>query len=195
MNSPFKRSRIVALAILALLFIIVFFALRNCGNYLVVDNARKSDVILVPSRGLQLRYDRGIYLLKDGYAEHMIADVPAIKYFGNSAPELAQKYFDQQPDVAGKIDICVIKINLSESLQAAKCLEKFKPKSVLIIAGEFETRRALKDYSHYLPQYEWSVTPAEPNPQYPIRWWRNKDQARIVYLEWTQLLWWEIFGR
>src|SRR5260370_7142858 len=134
MNSPFKHSRIVALATLALLFIIVFFVLRNCGNYLVVDNARKSDVILVPSRGLQLRYDRGIYLLKNGYSEHMVADVPAIKYFGNSAPELAQKYFDQQPDVTGKTNICVITINLPKTLPAPNYLHTFNPKTFLFLS-------------------------------------------------------------
>src|SRR5215471_17693782 len=98
MNLPFKRSRAAVFGILALTAILFFFALRNCGNYLVVDNARKSDVILVPPRGLQLRYDQGVFLLKNGYGSHMIADVPATKYFGNSAPELAEKYFAQQPD-------------------------------------------------------------------------------------------------
>lgn len=193
MNLPFKRSRLLILVILVL-GSLCFFALRNAGNYLIIDNARKSDVILVPSRGLQSRYDRGVVLLRSGYGNHMVADVPAVKYFGNPAPELAEKYFAQQPSVADKIEVCVIKIDLAESTQADKCLEKFKPKSVLIVTGEFETKRALKVYSHYFPQYEWSVTSVQA-PQYPIQWWRNGDQARTVYMEWTQLLWWEVVGR
>jgi len=195
MNLSLKRKQIVAFAALALLLITAFLALRKCGDYLVVDNARKSDVILIPARGLPRRYDRGFDLLRNGYAPHLIADVPAINYFGNPAPEMAEKYFAQQQVLASKIDICVVKITLPESIQAGKCLEKFQPKSVLIVAGEFQTRRALIDFSRNLPQYQWSVTPSQPHPQFPVPWWTNQHLARIVYTEWNQLLWSEIFDR
>ena len=101
MKPPSKLKPILAIAGVMLLLTAAFVGLRNCGNYLIVDNASKSDVILVPSRGMPLRYDRGVDLLRNGYAGHIIADVPAFTYFGHPAPELAQQYFAQQPDLAG----------------------------------------------------------------------------------------------
>jgi hypothetical protein len=190
-----KRKYIVAIASGALLFGSVFLALRNAGNYLIVDNPAKSDVILVPARGLPLRYDRGLDFMRNGYGGHVIADVPAFTYFGHPVPELAQQYFSQQPDLAGKVDVCVVNLTLPESEQAAKCLEKFQPKSVLIVTGQFETRLTLKVFSHDLPQYRWSVTPAQRRRQYPVKWWTNGIVAKTVFLEWYQLVWWEFFSK
>ncbi len=195
MKPPSKLKHILAIAAVALLLIAAFVGLRNCGNYLIVDNASKSDVILIPSRGMPLRYDRGVDLLRNGYAAHIIADVPAFTYFGHPAPELAQQYFAQQPDLAGKVDVCAVNLTLPESAQAAKCLEKFQPKSVLIVTGQFQTRLTLKVFSHDLPQYQWSVIPAQRRRQYPVKWWADRNIAKIVFLEWSQLIWWEFFGR
>jgi hypothetical protein len=190
-----KRKYIVTIAVLVLLLIVTFAALRNAGNYLIVDNAAKSDVVLVPVRGVPLRYDRGLDLVRDGYGGHMIADVPAFTYFGHPAAELARQYFAQQPDLAGKVDICVVNLSLPEGAQAAKCIEKLHPKSVLIVTGQFETRLTLKLFSHDLPQYQWSITPAQRRRQYPIRWWSDGMVAKTVFLEWYQLIWWELFSR
>src|SRR5260370_31019544 len=88
MKPPSKLKHILVIAAVALLLIAAFVGLRNCGNYLVLDNASKSDVILIPSRGMPLRYDRGVDLLRNGYAAHIIADVPAFTYFGHPAPQL-----------------------------------------------------------------------------------------------------------
>lgn len=195
MKSPLRLKIILAIAALALFLIAAFMGLRNAGNYLVVDNAAKSDVILVPARGMPLRYDRGVDMLRNGYATRMVADVPAFTYFGHPAPELAQQYFAQQPDLAGKVDVCIINLTQPESAQAAKCLEKFQPKSILIVTGQFQTRLTLKIFSHDLSQYQWSVMPAQRRRQYPVKWWTNGMVAKIVFLEWNQLVWWEIFRR
>jgi len=190
-----KRKYIAAIASVALLLGVALLALRNAGNYLIVDNAAKSDVILVPARGLPLRYDRGIDFMRNGYGGHVIADVPAFTYFGHPVPELAQQYFAQQPDLAGKVDVCVVNLTLPESEQAAKCLEKFQPKSVLIVTGQFQTRLTLNIFSHDLPQYRWSVAPAQRRRQYPVKWWTNGVVAKTVFLEWSQLVWWELFSK
>src|SRR5215471_1844276 len=71
-KSTSKRKYIVAITCLGLLLTAAFVALRNAGNYLVVDNAVKSDVILVPARGMPLRYERGLDLLRNGYGGHVI---------------------------------------------------------------------------------------------------------------------------
>jgi hypothetical protein len=188
-----RRKYVVAIACLAL-SLGVSFALRDAGNFLIVDDPVKSDVILVPARGLPLRYDRGVEFMRNGYGGHVIADVPAFTYFGRPVPELAQQYFDQQPDLVGKVHVCIVNLTLPESEQASKCLEKFQPKSVLIVTGQFQTRLSLKVFSHDLPQYQWSVTPAQRRRQYQVKWWTNGIVAKTVFLEWYQLVWWQLFG-
>jgi hypothetical protein len=178
-----------------LLCTVVVVGLRNCGNYLIVDNAVRSDVILVPARGFRPRYVRAFELLRAGYASRIVADVPAITYIGSPAPELAGKYFAEQPGLAGKIELCVVSVDIPETTQAAKCLEKFQPRKVLIVAGPFQTRRILKAFSHDLSQYQWSITPSQSEYPSPVKWWRDRDLAKIVYMEWNQLLWWEVFHR
>lgn len=190
-----SRKRILGLAVLLILVCTAFAGLRNCGNYLIVDDAQPSDVILVPARGFRPRYVRAFELLRAGYAGHIVADVPAITYIGTPAPELAKKYFSEQPGLADKIELCVVNFDATESAQAAKCLQKFQPRKVLIVAGPFQTRRVLKTFSHDLPQYQWSITTSQSERPYRVRWWRDRDLAKIVYMEWNQLLWWEIFHR
>lgn len=169
--------------------------LRNCGNYLIVDNAVPSDVILVPARGFRPRYVKAFELLRAGYASRIVADVPAITYIGTPVPELAQKYFAEQPGLAGKIEVCVVNLDTPETTQAAKCLEKLQPRKVLLVAGPFQSRRTLKAFSRDLPQYQWSITPSQSERPYPVKWWRDRDLAKIVYMEWNQLLWWQLFHR
>jgi len=187
--------RAIILTATVILLCTLVAGLRNCGNYLIVDNAARSDVILVPARGFRPRYVRAFELLRAGYAGRIVADVPAITYIGTPAPELATKYFAEQPGLAGKVEVCVVTVGIPESMQAAKCLEKFHPRKVLIVAGPLQTRRTLKAFSHDLPQYEWSITTSQSEHPYPVKWWRDLDLAKIVYMEWNQLLWWEVFHR
>jgi uncharacterized SAM-binding protein YcdF (DUF218 family) len=191
---PGKKSRWLMLCLLLGSALIVFMALRNCGSYLIVDNGRKSDVILVPVGRLQPGYEKAFDLLRSGYGNHIIAEVVAVKQFGRPAPDLAQEYFAQQSDLNGKIDVCVIRITATESSQAAECISRLKPRSVLIVTNEFQTRRALKAFSHDLPQYQWSVTPVQPARPRPLKWWKNRRLAMVIYLEWCRLLWWDLFG-
>lgn len=191
---PALRRTIVLTATVVLLCTVVV-GLRNCGNYLIVDNAVPSDVILVPARGFRPRYVKAFELLRAGYADRIVADVPAITYIGTPAPELAAKYFGEQHGLAGKIELCVVSVDAPETTQAAKCLEKFHPRRVLIVAGPLQTRRIVKAFSRDLPQYEWSITTSQSDQPYPVKWWRDRDLAKIVYMEWNQLLWWEVFHR
>ena len=194
-NAPRRKLRWLALCLLIFAGLLIFIALRNCGSYLIVDNAQKSDMILVPLGRLQPGYEKAFNLLRDGYGNHIVAEVVPVKQFGKPVPELAQDYFAQQADLTGKIDICVIRLSAPESPQAAECIAKLKPRSILIVANQFQTRRALKTFSHDLPQYQWSVTPVQPPRPRPLQWWKNKRMALVIYMEWCRFLWWELVGQ
>jgi uncharacterized SAM-binding protein YcdF (DUF218 family) len=189
-----RKKRLALVLLFSCVVLIAWVALRNCGSYLIVDNGQKSDVILVPIGRLQPAYEKAFDLLRKGYGNHIIAEVVAVKQYGRPAPELAQEYFAQQTDLAGKIDICVVRPAVPEPSQAADCIAKLKPRSILIVTGEFQTRRTFKTFSHDLPQYQWSVTPVQPPRPRPIQWWKNKQVAMVIYLEWCRLFWWELLG-
>jgi hypothetical protein len=189
-----RKKRWALVLLLSFAGLIAFVALRNCGSYLILDNGQKSDIILVPIGRLQPAYEKAFALLRKGDGNHIIAEVAAVKQFGRPAPDLAREYFAQQTDLAGKIDICVVRTAVPESSQIADCIAKLKPRSILIVTGEFQTRRTFKTFSHDLPQYQWSVTPVQPPPPRPVQWWKNNQVAMAIYLEWCRLLWWELFG-
>jgi len=192
-----RRSRFrVATEVLVILTILAgLIAGRSCGSYLVVNNGERSDVVFVPAGGLQQRYDKALDLLRQGYAERMVADIRAGSHFGLSTMKMASNYFETQSDISSRIHLCSIKAGTSESIQAADCLRELRPKSVLIVTGEFQTRRALLNFSHDMPRYRWSVMPVQPKRSFPVKWWTRKNLAKSVFFEWTRLLWWEFVER
>src|SRR5438445_10596278 len=97
-----RRTLIVAGGLLALVLG------AASGGFLVVDEPRKSDVLIVLAGETDRRPTRALELFDHGYASKIVLDVPAqAKIYPWTQPELAQKYGDslsQPPAITnGKI--------------------------------------------------------------------------------------------
>src|SRR5579863_7065877 len=95
---------------LVLIFVGLFLAalVITSGRFLVVNEPRKSDVIVVLAGETDRRPARGLELLDQGYAPRLILDVPAsAKIYQWNQLEIARKYIDGLPQ-AGSITVCPI---------------------------------------------------------------------------------------
>ncbi|HLB86683.1 MAG TPA: YdcF family protein, partial [Terriglobales bacterium] len=124
-------------------------AVADSGRFLVVDQPRKSDVIVVLAGETNRRPARGLELLNQGYAPRLILDVPAgATIYQWTQTELAERYVKGLSQ-ANLITICPI-YGLStreEAREAAICLDRVGGRSVLLVTSDYHTRRALSIFS------------------------------------------------
>ena len=184
-------------AVALLAFLLLLLATR-AASFLLVDAPRPSDVIVVLAGETQRRPERALQLLDQGYARHIILNVPTHEnIFEFTQPQLAQKYIEDQPQAAS-ISICPIEgfSTKDETKDVERCLKQ-EPgaKSILLVTSDFHTRRAFSIFRHELPQYQYSVAAARDDTQFGIRWWQHRQWAKIVFDEWLRLIWWQTVDR
>jgi hypothetical protein len=98
------RFRLVLIA--GGLFLVALGA--TSGRFLVVNQPRKSDVIVVLAGETDRRPERGLELLDHGYASRLILNVPAeAKIYQWNQEEIARKYVEGLPQ-ADSITVCPI---------------------------------------------------------------------------------------
>ena len=166
----------------------------EAGNFLVVDAARPSDVILVLAGETDRRPERALQLLAQGYGRRVLLDVPTnAKIYGFTEIQLAEKYVQDLPQAA-LVGICSIDglSTKEESKDAEKCLERIGGKSVLIVTSDFHTRRALSVFQREIPGHEYSIAASRNEEQFGVRWWTHRQWAKILVDEWLRLIWWKM---
>jgi uncharacterized SAM-binding protein YcdF (DUF218 family) len=181
--------------LIALAFIGALLA-SQAARWLVVDDPQKSDVLVVLAGETSLRPARAIELLHQGMAPRALFDAEAgEQIYDRELTEIAQKYVDSLPE-AKSITVCGLagRSTAAETSDVARCLLPLGVHRVLLVTSEFHTRRALMIFSRRLPQYQWNVTAAR-NPSQVGVWWRDREWAKVIFDEWTKLIWWEAVDR
>jgi uncharacterized SAM-binding protein YcdF (DUF218 family) len=191
-NTMMRKARIsVVLAVLAIA------ALATSGRFLVVDQPRESDVILVLAGETDRRPTRGLELLTQGYAPRLILDVEAqSKIYQWSEAELAQKYVEGLGH-GQSITICRIEgLSTKEEARAASgCLRQVAGKNVLLVTSDYHTRRALSIFKREVPDRNFTVAAAFDGREFGVKWWQHREWAKVNFYEWLRLWWWELVDR
>ena len=191
-----KRLIIAAVIVVAAISLIV-----QSGSYLTVDSPEKSDAIVVLAGDRNdVRYWRGLELLRAGYGRQMILDAGAEHIFGRTYAELAADFAARTAgEQAANIRVCVITEDstLRETADAVRCLAQLQPppRTVLIVTNDYHTRRAFSIFRKRLPQYHWSVAAARDDYLFGLPWWQKREWAKTNLTEWEKLLWWELWER
>ena len=165
----------------------------RAGSFLVVDEPRSSDVILVLAGETNKRPARALQLLAQGYGRRVVLDVPTnSKLYEFTEIQLAQKYVQDLPQGAS-VSVCPIDglSTKDESKDAEKCLAREGGKRVLIVTSDFHTRRALSVLRREVPGNEYSVAAAHNAEQFGVRWWTHRQWAKTFVDEWLRLIWWK----
>jgi DUF218 domain len=176
------------------LFVVALVA--TSGRFLVVNQPRKSDVMVVLAGETDRRPALGLELLEQGYAPKLILDVPAeARIYDSNQQDIARKYVDGLPQ-AGSITICPIygQSTRDEARDVAGCLRGANARSILLVTSEFHTRRALSIFSRVLPA-NYSVAAAFDEREFGVRWWQRREWAKVNFEEWLKLIWWEVIDR
>jgi hypothetical protein len=199
-NASGKLSWLIALALLAVLVLILA---GKAGSFLVVEDPRPSDAILVLAGETDFRPRRALELMKQGYGKRIVLDVPTnAKLYEFTQIELAERYVHDlhldelhpgDPSQGEAMIVCPIEglSTKEEAKDAKKCLEREGARSVLIVTSDFHTRRALEIYRHEFPAHEYSTAAARNEEQFGERWWKHRQWAKICLDEWLRLIWWK----
>lgn len=166
------------------------------GRFLVIDQPRKSDVMVVLAGETDRRPARGLELLDQGYAPRLMLNVPAdaMIYQWNEV-EIARKYVAGLPQ-ASAIMICPIygHSTRDESQDVARCLQDIGARKVLLVTSDYHTRRALSIFSRVMPA-DYSIAAAFDAKEFGVQWWRHRQWAKVNFDEWLKLIWWELVDR
>jgi uncharacterized SAM-binding protein YcdF (DUF218 family) len=169
----------------------------NSGRFLVVDVPERSDVILVLAGETDVRPNRALQLMRQGYAPRIVIDVPAAtRIYDSTQLWLAEKYVQSLPEAAS-VTICPI-VGLStreESHDAERCLAGDGGTRILIVTSDFHTRRALSIFRHELRWMSFSAAAAHDETQFGVRWWTRRQWSKTCLEEWMKLLWWAALER
>jgi hypothetical protein len=166
----------------------------EAGSFLIVDEPRRSDVILVLAGETDRRPARALELLAQGYGRRVVLDVPAnAKLYEFTQIELARKYVQDLPQGA-LVSVCAIDglSTKDESKEAEKCIAREGGKSVLIVTSDFHTRRALSIFRREVSGHEYSAAAARNKEQFGARWWTHRQWAKTFVDEWLRLIWWKM---
>jgi uncharacterized SAM-binding protein YcdF (DUF218 family) len=173
------------------------FAVSVSGKFLVLDQPRKADVILVLAGETDQRPRRALELYHQGYAGSVILDVrDDSRIYGSTEMELAQNYIHSLPD-AEFIEVCPVhsRSTRDEAKDVAACLTATGARNVLLVTSDFHTRRALRVFQKQFPQLNFVVAAAYDPGQFGIAWWRHRQWAKTAADEWLRLIWWEMVDR
>ncbi len=188
------RMRLISLILIAAAVSLLFLA--NAARFLVIDQPRPSDIILVIAGETASRPARALDLLRHRFGRRLILDVPAnADLFGTSEIDLAQRYVKSLPE-AGSITICPI-YGLStkaETQDAGRCLDS-AAQNILLVTSDYHTRRALSVFKKELPKHDYSIAAAYDPQQFGVQWWRHREWAKTFLYESIRLGWWESIDR
>ena len=169
----------------------------SSGNFLVVDDLARADVIVVLAGETNHRPARGLQLLSQNYAPRMLLDVPATEViYNHKLTDIAQA-FVHSASTGRPVATCDI-YGLStkaETQDVARCLNGSGVHRILLVTSDYHTRRARSIFEHELRGYEIFVSPAYDSQQFGIHWWQHRQWAKTNFDEWMKLVWWQLVDR
>ena len=197
-HSGMKRLIVIAFAVIAVCVLIWFL---EPGSQLIINNATKSDAIVVLAGSeADSRYWRGLALLRAGYGQHLFLDAVTGLSFGHSLVDLARDFVLRTAGAnAAQVSVCPVDGDSTrdEAPQVGACLQSLqpRPRSVMLVTDDYHTRRALSIFRNRLPQYRWTAAPAQNSALFGVPWWKHREWAKTYLTESQKLLWWEMFDR
>jgi uncharacterized SAM-binding protein YcdF (DUF218 family) len=199
-STPSMRFLVKAGLVLAAVAV-VLFASRYAGPALVVDRPQHSDLIVVlAGDGGDQRYWKALSLLRAGYAPQVVVDAKrdSISY-GRTPAELAGEFVKRTAtgDLSGHVSVCPTTGDSTrmELRSAVPCFERFSPRAIMIVTSDYHSRRALSIARKELPRYGWTVAATDSGLLSEPKWWTDRYIAKIVFLEWQKMAWWEVVER
>jgi len=184
----------VSCAVLALM-LLGGFAGYNAARFLRIDKPRPADTILVLAGETNVRPERALELVSQGYAPGIIMNVPDWSvFYGVPELDIARAWAAKQ---SVPVTVCATHglSTQEESRDMQRCLEAAHVHKILIVTSDFHTRRALSIARRELPGYEFSIASADDPAQFGSNWWQHRQWMKVTFYEWTRMIWWQLVDR
>lgn len=192
------KTLVVSVILIAACIATTAFAFIHAGDYLVINEPKSSDLIVVLGGDDGSRFNKAVELLNRGFANKIMIDADAShRWLGRTEVEDKHLQIASMGDIAGHIRVCPITetSTIGETKGFYSCVRNFPISHILIVTSEFHTRRALSTFRRALPQYEWSVASTENVDEFGTAWWKHGEWAATTFGEWEKLLWWKAVDR
>jgi uncharacterized SAM-binding protein YcdF (DUF218 family) len=164
------------------------------GQILVVEKPRKTDVIVVVGGEGDLRIQRGLQLLREGYAPRLVVTARTTWHlFGWTEADLARQFVQHlEPGLAQATAVVRItsQCTWEEAAEIGEFLHQMGARSALLVTSQYHSRRALSIFHRMLPDIECGIIAVAEPYQFGTRWWQHREWAKCTFQEWTRLLWW-----
>jgi len=180
------------------LVVLVAIGFWNAARWLVVDGPAESDVILIVDGSIDGRFAKGLGLFEGGYGKQIVVTENVDQLvFGQTRADLANQFIrNRMANLTNRIDVCPTRGDLRESVvQVIRCIPNVGVQRILLVTSDYKTRRTLSIFNRLIPQYHWSAAAAEDPSQFGYKWWRDREWAKQMVLEWNELLWWNCVER
>lgn len=193
-----KKRIILAGIIGASLLVFLFNAslLNAISDFLVIeDTLAHADIIVVLSGDTNgRRVPKGVELFRQGYANRMVMIGGEIQW-NTLEPEIMREHA-----VAlgiSKDNIHVVEQGISTYMQALSMVDlmiKEGLESAIVVTSDYHTRRTRYIFRKlFFPSGLTVIVRASPSGRIQSSdWWKNSDYAKIVFYEYTKLLWYWI---
>jgi uncharacterized SAM-binding protein YcdF (DUF218 family) len=177
----------------------VFVWGRFSGQWLIVDRPEKSDVIIVLAGDrTDLRYYRGLELLRSGYGQSMFVDAETNVKYGEAATQSTERFIEATAgDLRERIHVCPVGVTSTagETGAVRACVAALHPRRILLVTNDFHSRRARSVFERRLPEYSWSIAAVRDDEEFGALWWRRRAWAKTYLMEWERLAWWFVIER
>ena len=165
------------------------FLLARAGSFLIVHAPEPSDVIVV----LDGEWPQALKLQKEGYAPKILLDAGTNRQvYGRTEFDLATEFLNSTKPAGMELCPTAAESTLEEAADVQRCLVPLRPRSVLLVASDFDTRRALEIYRARLPQYRWSIAASSAPYHDADQYWKHRSWAKTVLNGWEQYLYWKL---
>ena len=197
------------LRLLVATVIILLCLLRWGGDLLISTDpvpARVDAAVVLQgsSIGERARLAGAMSLLQQGIPNRVLLSVPNESYWGASIPPMARGYIEKNygSDAAGRVDFCETGADVNSTEEEARaldaCVDQHGWQTIVVVTSDYHTRRAGMIWRRTLkqrdPRLSLSVQ-AVNDPEFQARgWWRKRLYAKTWLLEFTKLVWTELFG-
>lgn len=188
-----KKKKII-ISIIAVTIILMGIIGANLGKFLVQsDKLEKADAIAVFSGDNGPRTEKGVELLKEGYADYLILSGGKV-YDDVTMAELMKNHAIKLGVDESKILIDDESATTNENADfTADIIEENNFKSVIVVTSDYHTRRsklamekALEDTLIDGEKVSVSVTPSKEE-KFTTKWWTSGNSVIMVISEYLKL--------
>ena len=187
-----KKKKII-ISIIAITIILISIIGSNLGKFLVQsDKLEKADAIAVFSGDNGPRTERGVELLKEGYADYLILSGGKV-YDDVTMAELMKNHAIKLGVDESKILIDDEAATTNENADfTANIIEENNFKSVIVVTSDYHTRRsklamekALENILIDGEKVSVSVTPSKEE-KFTTKWWTSGNSVIMVISEYLK---------